>query len=142
MHALRLLRKRFCYAPTASQAHLDFSRRGNPSFAHRFLLASIGQAQAVPAGEWTASAVQQRDTAATVSATIIIWYVDGQERVATANLLTYVLRVPVAQQTTAHGQRLAIIMERIGWQRPAGGTLRIGGIPARGYWRRDAAAVR
>src|SRR6516165_9192873 len=39
MHTLRLLRKRPCYPLTTSQAHLDFSRRGNPSFAHRFLLA-------------------------------------------------------------------------------------------------------
>jgi predicted P-loop ATPase len=65
----------------------------------------------------------------------IIWCVAEEERVASADLLTYVLRVPVAQQTTAHGQRLATIMERIGWQRPAGGTLRIGGKPARGYTR-------
>jgi predicted P-loop ATPase len=70
----------------------------------------------------------------------IIWCVGTQERVATADLLTIVLRVPVAQQTTAHGQRLAIIMERNGWQRPAGGTLRIGTRPARGYWRPKAPA--
>jgi hypothetical protein len=37
MHTLRLLGKRPCYALTTSQAHLDFSRRGNPSFAHRAL---------------------------------------------------------------------------------------------------------
>jgi hypothetical protein len=45
-HALRLLGKRFCYALTASQAHPDFSRRLYPSFARRFLLTCIGQAQA------------------------------------------------------------------------------------------------
>src|SRR6516225_2490701 len=57
MHTLRLLRKRPCYPLTTSQAHLDFSRRGNPSFAHRFLLASIGQAAAVATGEGDAESV-------------------------------------------------------------------------------------
>jgi hypothetical protein len=69
----------------------------------------------------------------------IVWSVSGaegaQERVASSDLLTYVLRVPVDRQTTAHSQRLAVIMERLGWQRPAGGTLRIGGESIRGYWR-------
>jgi predicted P-loop ATPase len=64
----------------------------------------------------------------------------NQERVATADLLTYVLGVPVAQQTSSHGQRLATIMERNGWQRPdKNGPLWIGSgkerRKARGYWR-------
>jgi hypothetical protein len=66
MHALRLLRKRFCYALTTSQAHLDFSRRGNPSFAYGFLLAGIGQAQAVPTRERIAGVIQRRDPASTM----------------------------------------------------------------------------
>jgi hypothetical protein len=66
MHALRLLRKRFCYALTTSQAHLDFSRGGNPSFTHGLLLARIGQAQAVAARKRTAGVIQRRDPTSTV----------------------------------------------------------------------------
>ena len=68
MHTLRLLRKRPCYALTTSQAHLDFSRRGNPSFAHRFLLASIDQAAAVATGEDPARRIQESNPAAAVPA--------------------------------------------------------------------------
>jgi predicted P-loop ATPase len=58
------------------------------------------------------------------------------ERVATADLLTYVLKVPAGQQHEGHGRRLALIMERLGWQRPKkGGTLRVGPKSVRGYWR-------
>ena len=66
MHALRLLRKRPCYALTTSQAHLDFSRRGNPSFAHRFLLASIGQAAAVATRKHIAGVVNLCDPPSTI----------------------------------------------------------------------------
>jgi hypothetical protein len=66
MHALRLLRKRFCYALTASQAHLDFSRRFYPSFAHRFLLARIGRAQALPARKDIAGVVDRCDPPSTI----------------------------------------------------------------------------
>jgi predicted P-loop ATPase len=58
----------------------------------------------------------------------------GEERVATQDLLTFVLGVPVAQQNSNHSQRVAIIMKRNGWRRPAT-TIRIEGKPARGYWR-------
>jgi hypothetical protein len=44
-------RERCCYVWTASQAHPDFPRLRYPTVAHRFLLALIGQAVAVPAGE-------------------------------------------------------------------------------------------
>ena len=58
-----------------------------------------------------------------------------EERVASSDLLTYVLRVQPAQQTTVHGQRLAVIMERLGWKRTENGTLRIANRAVRGYWR-------
>lgn len=66
MHALRLLRKCFCYVLTASQAHLNFSRRGNPSFAHRFLLARIGQAAALPTRKNIAGVVNLCDPPSTI----------------------------------------------------------------------------
>lgn len=64
----------------------------------------------------------------------IVWTADGQERVASADLLTYVLKIPVFQQSSTHWQRLAVIMERLGWRRPAT-TIRVNSIPVRGYWR-------
>ncbi len=75
------------------------------------------------------------DIGAIEGPTRIVHCTDDQERVASADVLTFVLAVPVKMQTTAHGQRLAIIMERLGWQRPAGGTQRVGDKVARGYWR-------
>ena len=58
----------------------------------------------------------------------------GEERVTTYDLLTFVLRVPLPQQNTNHGQRLAGAMKKNGWQRPAT-TIRIEGRPTRGYRR-------
>ena len=47
---------------------------------------------------------------------------DGYERVASADVLTRVLDIPKAQQTSAHGQRLANAMKHAGWDRnPVGG---------------------
>ncbi|HUZ32122.1 MAG TPA: VapE domain-containing protein [Xanthobacteraceae bacterium] len=60
---------------------------------------------------------------------------DGYERVASADLLEHVLEIPRAQQTSAHGQRLAHAMERLGWTRNKGGRVTIDGKPVRGYIR-------
>jgi predicted P-loop ATPase len=67
--------------------------------------------------------------------TIIHTSDDGQERVASTDLLTYVLDIPKAQQTPAHGRRLANAMERLGWTRNSSGQVRISGISVRGYIR-------
>ena len=63
---------------------------------------------------------------------------DGFERVATAEVLRIILGIENAQQTSAHGQRLALVMKRIGWERPPTGRVRIQGMPVRGYVRRSA----
>jgi predicted P-loop ATPase len=60
---------------------------------------------------------------------------DGYERVASADMLKYILRLPEAQQTSAHGQRLAQAMERVGWKRNRSGRVTINGVPVRGYVR-------
>jgi predicted P-loop ATPase len=60
---------------------------------------------------------------------------DGYERVASADVLTRVLDIPKAQQTSAHAQRLALAMERVGWSRNPGGRVTIDGKPVRGYIR-------
>jgi hypothetical protein len=64
----------------------------------------------------------------------IIYTDGGEERVSTQDLLTWVLRVPPNQQTTSHGQRLSVIMERLGWKRPRS-TIRIERKPVRGFYR-------
>ena len=60
---------------------------------------------------------------------------DGFERVASADLLTRVLDIPKAQQTSAHGQRLALAMRHTGWNRNSSGKVTINGEPVRGYIR-------
>ena len=62
---------------------------------------------------------------------------DGYERVASADVLTYILQIPKAQQSSAHGQRLAPAMERVGWDRNAGGRVTINGVAVRGYIRKQ-----
>jgi predicted P-loop ATPase len=60
---------------------------------------------------------------------------DGYERVASADVLARVLDIPKAQQTSAHGQRLAHAMKRVGWDRAPSGRVTISGVPVRGYIR-------
>ena len=58
-----------------------------------------------------------------------------QERVASSDLLTYVLEVPIARQTTPHTMRLANVMKVLGWQRTSNGKVTINGQQVRGYFR-------
>jgi predicted P-loop ATPase len=60
---------------------------------------------------------------------------DGYERVASADVLTNVLQIPRAQQTSAYAQRLAHAMERVGWKRNPSGRVTINGATVRGYIR-------
>src|SRR5262249_48992539 len=60
---------------------------------------------------------------------------DGSERVASADLLTYVLNVPKAQQSPLHSQRLAHTMKHLGWSRNETGKVTINDVPVRGYIR-------
>jgi predicted P-loop ATPase len=62
---------------------------------------------------------------------------DGYERVASADVLSYVLRIPIAQQNSVHGQRLSLAMPHAGWSRNKSGRVTINGVPARGYIRAD-----
>ena len=77
------------------------------------------------------------DTVATLTGVVTIVHKsgDGYERVASADLLTYVLQIPKAQQTPAHGQRLARVMKHVRWIRNPAGRVTIGGVPVRGYLR-------
>ncbi len=71
----------------------------------------------------------------TRTVTIIHRAGDGYERVASADVLEHVLKIPRAQQTSANGQRLARGMERGGWTRNPSGRVAINGVPVRGYVR-------
>lgn len=66
---------------------------------------------------------------------------DGFERVASAEVLEQLLSTPLAQQTTAHGQRLGRVMKKLGWGRNRAGLVTINGVQRRGYIRRVAAAT-
>lgn len=71
----------------------------------------------------------------------VIWKVDDQERVASGTLLTYVLRIPPAQQHANHGKRLAQAMARLGWQRPEHRKVWIDNLSVNGFWRDDIAKL-
>ena len=60
---------------------------------------------------------------------------DGFDRVASADILTGFLDITPAQQTSAHGNRLARAMKKIGWERNASGRVTIDSVPVRGYIR-------
>jgi hypothetical protein len=57
-----------------------------------------------------------------------------REVVATADVLTYVLRVPIDRQETRHSMRLATVMKQAGWIKPDE-KITINGKRVRGYWR-------
>lgn len=59
----------------------------------------------------------------------------GQARIASSDLLSGVLDVPVAQQNTSHMMRLAAVMKRLGWQRPPNGNVWIDGRQVKGWFR-------
>jgi hypothetical protein len=66
---------------------------------------------------------------------------DGFERVASADILLHILKIPAAQQTSGYGQRLALVMANIGWERHKSGLVTINGKSARGYVRRSREGI-
>ena len=67
--------------------------------------------------------------------TIIHRTTDGRDMIKSADVLSHVLDVPPAQQTTWHGMRLANSLKQLGWQRNDSGRVQFGDQPVRGYWR-------
>jgi predicted P-loop ATPase len=65
----------------------------------------------------------------------IIHNIGDQERVASEAILTHVLEVPIARQTTSDAMRLANAMKAQGWQRTSNGKVTINGKQVRGYFR-------
>jgi predicted P-loop ATPase len=60
---------------------------------------------------------------------------DTREIVASADILTHVLRIPEGQQRRDHSMQLATVMKLLGWERPAGQKVTIEGNRVRGYHR-------
>jgi len=65
----------------------------------------------------------------------IVWREDRFERVASADLLKYVLRIPIERQTREHAMRLATVMKLAGWDRNDGKKITINKQQVRGYQR-------
>lgn len=61
---------------------------------------------------------------------------DGFDRVSSADILSGVLQIPKAQQSSAHATRLAKAMYKAGWDRNPSGRVTINNVPVRGYIRR------
>ena len=66
---------------------------------------------------------------------IIVYQADNRELVASTDIMTHVLKIPIAQQTGAMGRKVASAMLRNGWHRHDSGLVKINGKNARGYWR-------
>lgn len=58
-----------------------------------------------------------------------------QIRIAAAAIFEHVLRISIAQQTTAVTMRLSTVMKKLGWQRTKNGLLTIGGKRVKGYFK-------
>jgi hypothetical protein len=57
-----------------------------------------------------------------------------EERVSSRDLLSYVLDIPTAYQTSAHTMRLSATMKRLGWERNEN-KITIGNQQVRGFFR-------
>jgi predicted P-loop ATPase len=68
----------------------------------------------------------------------IIHRESNEDRVSSSDLLTYVLKIPVGQQSVQHTMKLANVMKHVGWDRKLGGKVTIQGSQTRGYFRHVA----
>jgi hypothetical protein len=65
---------------------------------------------------------------------VLYHHPDGEVRVAAGTLLTYILRIPIAQQHGGPAKRLATVMKRLGWKRPSHRKVSIDGVPVSGFY--------
>jgi predicted P-loop ATPase len=68
----------------------------------------------------------------------IIHNTDDRQLVASADLLTYVLKIPLALQTQQSAMRLSTVMSKLDWQRPKNRLVTIDGKRSPGYFRMTA----
>ena len=60
----------------------------------------------------------------------------GQHRVAAADILEYILKIPAANVRPEHSMRLSNVMKKIGWDRATNGYVTIDGDRVKGYFRK------
>jgi len=60
-----------------------------------------------------------------------------EDRVAAADVLEYLLKIPPGAQQTGHSMRLSTVMRKLGWDRPGNGNLMIGDKRVKGYFKRS-----
>jgi predicted P-loop ATPase len=60
-----------------------------------------------------------------------------QVRVAAADILEYILKIPAGNLTTTHTMKLSTVMRMLGWERHKNGMVTIGGDRVKGYFRRS-----
>lgn len=65
----------------------------------------------------------------------VVYLSTDQEKVRSADILTYVLNIPVERHSSAYAMRVARVMKRHGWQRTSNGKVSINGEQVRGYFR-------
>jgi predicted P-loop ATPase len=65
----------------------------------------------------------------------VVHLIEGQQRVAAADLLDRVLNLSAVQQTTATAMRLSTVMRVLGWKRAKNGYVVIDGRRVTGYFR-------
>jgi predicted P-loop ATPase len=74
----------------------------------------------------------------TTLSSAVIHLIDGEERVATSDILDNVLQLPPAQQVQSYAMRLSAVMKRLGWKRDGGNKITIptkNPPQVRGYYR-------
>ena len=84
--------------------------------------------------------IDEMTYAGTALNSAVIHLVDGQERVATSDILENVLQIPPAQRNRNHAMRLPDVMKRLGWQRDGENKITIKGKQVRGYYRQAGMA--
>ena len=62
-----------------------------------------------------------------------------QLRVAAADILEHILKIPVANVRQDHSMRLSTVMRKLGWERPGNGNVIVGGTRVKGYFKRSQA---
>jgi predicted P-loop ATPase len=61
----------------------------------------------------------------------------GEDRVAAADVLEYLLKIPPGTLQTGHSMRLSTVMRNLGWERPHNGNVTVGSKRLKGYLRRS-----
>jgi predicted P-loop ATPase len=65
-----------------------------------------------------------------------IIYREGEQlRVAAADILEHILKIPAANVRSEHSMRMSTAMRKLGWERPNNGNVTVGGKRVKGYFK-------